>query len=258
MIRISRRRRDQPTERDLAALADGSLEPGRRAGVERAVAASPELQADVRDQQRALAAVRAVSAERAPAALRARVALARPPRRRARRIGALAVAATAAIAATVVLTLAGGSATTPSVADAAVLATRPAVAPAPEPAHGAATLPRPRGAGLPFPYWEEHFGWKATGVRRDRLDGRAATTVFYRRQSQLVAYTIVGGRPIPIGSPARVSVQDGTTFRSLVVHGRRAVTWLRRGHTCVLSGTTATRATLLRLAAWRGGGKIPS
>src|SRR5204863_6283045 len=122
-----RRPPDHPTERDLAALADGSLEPDRRIRVERAVAASPELQADLRDQQQALAAVRGASRELAPASLRMRVALARPARRPVRRIGALAVAATAAIAAAVVLTLGGGSGESPTVADAAALATRPAV-----------------------------------------------------------------------------------------------------------------------------------
>jgi hypothetical protein len=35
------------------------------------------------------------------------------------------------------------------------------------------------------------------------------------------------------------------------------VTWMRRGQTCVLSGTATSQATLLHLAAWRGGGGIP-
>ena len=163
------RRRDRPSERDLAALADGSLAPEQRARVERAVAGSPELQAELRDQRYALDAVRAASAERAPAALRARVAQSRPARRPVRRIGAVAVAGTAAIAAAIALTLGGGPAEAPSVADAAVLATRPPLASVPEAAHAAATLPSPRAAGLRFPYWRDHFGWKAIGSRHDRL-----------------------------------------------------------------------------------------
>jgi len=252
----NRRHRDRPTERDIAALADGSLAPGRRARVERAVAASPELQAELRDQRYALDAVRATATERAPAALRARVALTRPARRRARPIRAVAVAGIAGIAVAVVLTLGGGPSETPSVADAAGLATRPPVAGVTEAATGAATLPRPQGAGLRFPKWQGHFGWKAIGSRDDHLDGRSATTVFYRHESQVVAYTIVGGGPLPVGSPALASIRQGTALRSLTVHGRRAVTWLRGGHTCVLSGTQTTHATLLRLAAWRGGGEI--
>src|SRR5437763_46638 len=105
---IKRLRRDGPTERDLAALADGSLSPARRTRVERTVAASPELQADLREQRLAISAVHAAATERAPAALRARVAYARPSRRPARRIGALAVAGAAGIAATIVLALGGG------------------------------------------------------------------------------------------------------------------------------------------------------
>ncbi|MEY2535821.1 MAG: hypothetical protein QOF29_3731, partial [bacterium] len=215
---IRSRHHGQPTDRDLAALADGSLAPERRARVERAVAASPELQAGLRDQRSALAAVRAASAEDAPAALRARVALARPTRRPARRFGALAVAATAAVAATVVLTFGGGPTETPSVADAAVLATRPPVAAVLRAAYDAATLPGPRGAGLRFPDWQGPFGWKAVGVRHDRLGGRPATTVFYLRDGATVAYTIVGGRPLPAASPTQLSVRDGTALRSLMLH----------------------------------------
>jgi hypothetical protein len=254
---ITRRHRDETTERDLAALADGSLSPARRARVERAVAHSPQLQAELRDQREALDAVRTAAAERAPATLRARVALARPPHRPARRVGALAVAGAAAMAATIVLAVGGGPTETPSVADAAVLGERPPAAPVPDVASDAVALTRPLGAGLPFPEWEGNFGWKAIGMRSDRLDGRPATTVFYRRRSQVVAYTIVGGGPLPVGARATRSTREGTALRSLVVHGRRTVTWLRRGHTCVLSGTTATGATLLRLAAWRDGGKLP-
>jgi hypothetical protein len=201
--------------------------------------------------------VRAAAAERAPATLRARVALARPPLRAARRIGALAVAGAAAMAATIVLAVGGGPTETPSVADATALGERPPAAPVPDVASDAVALTRPRGAGLPFPEWQSHFGWKAIGMRSDRLDDRPATTVFYARRSQVVAYTIVGGGPLPVGARATRATREGTALRSLVVHGRRTVTWLRRGHTCVLSGTTATGATLLRLAAWRGGDKLP-
>src|SRR5437763_15215591 len=112
---IGRLLRNSPTERDLAALADGSLAPERRARVERAVAASTALQAQLRDERYALDAVRAVESERAPAALRARVALARPVRRRPRRVGAFARPAASAIAAARVDVLGGGRAAAPSV-----------------------------------------------------------------------------------------------------------------------------------------------
>ena len=70
-----------PDDSELAALADGSLEPRRRAALEARVAASPELSDLLAEQQRAVALARNAAAEvEAPAALRARV----DPRRRAR------------------------------------------------------------------------------------------------------------------------------------------------------------------------------
>src|SRR5436305_8557344 len=159
----TRRQRNRPTERELAALADGSLPAARRERIERAVAASPELQAQLRDQRHALDAVRAAAEVGAPAALRMRVAHARrPARARTRPAAALAAGGAAAAAVGVVLLAGGGShADQPTVADAAALGTRPAVATASELTHGRATLERPVAAGLRFPYWGDRFGWKA-------------------------------------------------------------------------------------------------
>ena len=86
---------------ELAALADGSLAPERRAALEARVAASPELADRLSEQQRAVAAAQsAVNGVEAPAALRARVEAQREARRvRAPRrlvlIGAPAIAALA-------------------------------------------------------------------------------------------------------------------------------------------------------------------
>jgi anti-sigma factor RsiW len=239
-----RRHRRRPSERELAALADGSLPRGRRERVERAVAESTELQAQLRDQRYALDALRTTSEVRAPAALRANVAHARPPAAgRSRLVPALGGATTAAAAAAAVLLATGGGGQGPTVADAAVLGARPAMVGASEQRHGPATLESPVAAGLRFPYWGDRFGWKAIGVRYDRLGGHRATTVFYRRRADVVSYTIVAGGALP--------EPRGTTFR-----GRTVVIWLRRGHSCVLSSTGASRATMLRLATWRGGGDI--
>jgi hypothetical protein len=253
------RRGHRLRERDLVALADGSLPEAKRAGVERAVAASPQLQASIASQRRALAALRGAD-DAVPHSLRARLALARDPRRR-RRIperlaGMLAAAALTAIIAA--LTIGGGGAAAPTVADAATLATRPAVAPALEPRKGSVTLPRLRGAGLSYPYWEDSFGFKALGARRDRLGARLATTVFYARAGKRIAYTIVSGPPLAAGSAMRSIVNAGTHFRSFSAGGRRIVTWLRRGHTCTLSAISAPYLTLLRLAAWTRAARNPS
>src|SRR5436309_6863129 len=95
---ISLRHR-QSSERDLAALADGSLPVRRRARVEQAVGSSPQLQADLRAERRALAAIRGAAGERAPVALRARLELARDPDPRWRLSRLMtATAATAAVA----------------------------------------------------------------------------------------------------------------------------------------------------------------
>jgi Anti-sigma-K factor rskA, C-terminal len=67
---------------ELAALADGTLPPERRAGLEARVAASPELSARLAEQQRAVMLTRSASANvDAPAALRTRVETQRRARR---------------------------------------------------------------------------------------------------------------------------------------------------------------------------------
>ena len=118
-------------------------------------------------------------------------------------------------------------------------------------------LPAPRAAGLPFPYWEDRFGWRATGFRRDDVGGRGATTIVYRRAGARIAYTIVAGDALRTGAATRRTVLRGTAVRAFRRDGREVVTWQRRGHTCVLSGAATSRDELLRLAAWTGGGELP-
>ena len=69
---MRRRREDETAE--LAALADGSLAPDRRAAAEARVAASPELAERLAEQKRAVAYARQAAADvEAPAGLRRRV-----------------------------------------------------------------------------------------------------------------------------------------------------------------------------------------
>jgi anti-sigma factor RsiW len=239
---IARRRRLRPSvlERDLTHLADDTLEPGRRELVERLVASAPELQERLREQRQAVAATRfAAQRERAPLALRMgrRAIGSRRPRRGT---FTLALAGPAAIVATILAVIAGGEPGL-TVAQAATLAARPALATVAEPPDGSAWLPGLRAEGLPFPYWEDRFGWRATGARTDRIDGRAATTVFYRRGAQRIAYTIVSGQALT--SDARPT--------AITAGGRHIVTWLRRGRTCVLSGQSVAPEALLELASER-------
>jgi hypothetical protein len=251
-----RARPQRPSERDLAALADGSLAGGRRAHVEALVAASPALQALVDEQRRAVSATRDAAVP-APGRLRARIAhptRPAPPRRRRVLLPGLAAAGAAAIVVALILATAGSG--SPTIAQAADLATRPASMPAPA-AHAGDVLPVVHEANLPFPYWEDRFGWRAVGVRRDHLEGRRATTVFYHRGGRRLGYTIVAGAPLAPPRHARVAVRGGTRVATFPANGRVVATWLRRGHTCVLSGAGVSRRVLLRLASWRGGGTIP-
>lgn len=104
---MRRRRGDEAGGREsaeLAALADGSLAPERRAALEARVAASPELAERLAEQQRAVAlAQSAADGVEAPAALRARIdAQRRSGRARVPRhlvlVGASATAAMLAVA----------------------------------------------------------------------------------------------------------------------------------------------------------------
>ena len=101
---MRRRRGDEADGREtaeLAALADGSLPPERRAELEARVAASPELAELLAEQQRAVTLARNAALEvEAPASLRARIES--PRRRRGPAVPRLAlvsaVTATAAVA----------------------------------------------------------------------------------------------------------------------------------------------------------------
>ena len=142
---------------------------------------------------------------------------------------------------------------------AATIAARPATASVAEPpGDGEVTLPGVRAGDLPFPYWEDSFGWLATGTRTDQADGRSLTTVFYQRGTQRIAYTIVGGAMLPPAAGAQTIIRGGTILTRSTSGGRLIVTWIRGGHTCVLSGAGVPVAALLKLATWRGRGHIPS
>jgi hypothetical protein len=104
---MRRRRGDEPgghEPAELAALADGSLSPERRAELDAQVAASPELARLLAEQQRAVELTRSVAVDvGAPSGLRARIDAQRRRRREpTRRLVAIGAVATAAAAAVVV------------------------------------------------------------------------------------------------------------------------------------------------------------
>ena len=247
---IGRRRHPSISERDLTALADGSLSASRRPRVERAVGASPELQADLAAQRRALAALASAAEERAPSALRARLELARDPRPRRvlPRRGLTAIPLAAAAAAAVIVLTVGGGPGAPTVASAATLAFRAPVQPAGSEVAHTETLSWPTAGGLSFPDWVREYGFSAVGARTDRLGDRVATTVFYKRDGARIGYTIVSGHALAAGTSARSTTWHGTHLLSFTKDGRAVVTWLRGGHTCVLSGNPGLLSELQRLA----------
>jgi hypothetical protein len=215
-------------EADLAALADGSLYGPRRAALEARLRTEPELAAALARQRGVLARLIA-TAPPAPLSLRMRVEELEVERprivRRTWRLwppAALAVAIT--VAAFVVLLAARG----PAVEEVLAVTSRPATA--------APALSRDF-EGVRFPRYEK---WRATGERRDVIDGRDVRTVFYAREGRVIAYSIVAG-------PA---LSEDEALRTVRGSGQVAVTWTRRGRTCIIASSGGDARALARLAVW--------
>jgi anti-sigma factor RsiW len=245
---------------ELTAYVDGRLDAQEREAVEARLSASPERAALVARHRRALQLVED-AAEPAPLGLRTSVqaqyerAAHRPRRRPALIAGAAAALAAAALI--VAFILPRGTPGAPTVSEAARLGVRPptAAAPAIDPARP--TLLRQALEGVPFPNWLAKFGWRAVGVRADRLNGRRVVTVYYRKAARELSYSIVGGQALAQPPRALTAIREGTLLRTIRVDGRLVVTWRRGGRTCVLSSRTAPRLVMLKLAGWKGKGTVP-
>ncbi len=255
----SHRDLDERTRRQLASLADGSLEGYPRTELENRLAGSPTLRAAFERQRAGAAALRRLNLQ-APASLRARLVTEAPAvsrgtaRRRLVLGGGLAGAAAAAVLA-VVLVLSSGSGS-PTVVEGARLAERPSTgAVAVDPSN-----PKLLAAdveGVPFPNWSRRFGWRQAGIRSDGLGDREARTVLYKHAGKRIAYTIVSGDGIAAPSDATTTRRNGVNLHSLSDRGRRVVTWWRDGRTCVLSASNVGNRELLKLASWKGDGAVP-
>jgi anti-sigma-K factor RskA len=198
-MRLLRRHPRDAEPVELAALADGSLAPERRAALEARVAASPELADRVAEQERAVALARSAVAEvEAPTALRARIEAQRRMRRVAapRRLALIGAAATAAVAVAVALVVSLSS-TSPERFHAALAPT--ALAPG---AKGKATL------------MQTSSGWRitlhATGL--PRLAGGRFYEAWLRNDSGVLVPigTFNDGRKVTLW--AGVSPEDFTTL----------------------------------------------
>ncbi len=247
---------DERTMRQLAQLADGSLQGWDRAELEAAVAASPALREALDRQRTATRALRGLDVQASPA-LRGRISAAASPRPARRRLvlrGAVAGALAAAALAVVLLIPSGNGGAT--VVETARLSERPAGgAVGVDPANS--RLLAANVEGVPFPNWRGEFGWRQAGTRSDDLDGRTARTVFYQHGGRRIAYTIVSGDGIPAPDGARPETRNGVHFHFLADGGRRVVTWWRNGRTCVVSSADVGGHQLLALASWKGDGAVP-
>jgi hypothetical protein len=218
---------------ELVALADGALPLERRADVEARVARSPRATESLRAQRRALAATRTF-APHAPAL--------RPPRRAPR--AALRPALAAACGLLALALVLGLALNRPegTLAAAVEISTRPAREPPPSGREF---------AGVTFPDWEREFSWRATGARRDRIDGRATDTVYYQHTHHRIGYTVLSGPAVALPAKGRRVVRDELTIQLYHDGPRTVAVFERAGRTCVLAGVVHRDDTLIRLAAWK-------
>jgi hypothetical protein len=234
----------------LVALADGRLRGRRRAKAEQRlerIHGAPEL---VRRQRRVAAALQG-----GPAAPPPRVTLpatSSPRPRPVLRIG-LAAATVAAVAAAAIAVFAP-SAGAPTAAEAAELGMLRATAPAPHPLPGAKARLNASFKGVTYPDWGDEFGWHASGARDDNVGGRATRTVYYEHMGHRIGYTVVSGDPLELPDGAERVSKGGVQIA--LFPDRDAAVFVRNGHTCVLSGHVMRRSTLVKLAAWKGGGTL--
>jgi hypothetical protein len=159
-----------------------------------------------------------------------------------------------AIALAVALPLDGPS--EPTVAGAAELSLHPATEPAPHESAQRPELLRRSFAGVSYPAWAERFGWRATGVRSDKLDSRATETVFYEHTHHRIGYTVISGNTIEPPADAEVLTAAGIDLHRFRLGRQDVVTFERGGHTCVLSGAVHDPDTLVKLASWQGKGAV--
>jgi hypothetical protein len=203
---------------------------------------------DVRAPEELHRRIDALVAERAPA---------HRPRAAALRFGFAGALALVVAAVALVVGLSGGGGSALTLHTAVALTQRPPTMAAPTQNPHNATELAADVEGVAFPYWEDRFGWRSTGARVDKLDGRSVTTVFYARgHGQWLGYAIVGGARAPHVSGGVVEERDGTVYRFLSEDGASVVTWLREGHLCVMAGHGVDDATLMALASWRERGTL--
>jgi hypothetical protein len=104
-------------------------------------------------------------------------------------------------------------------------------------------------AGVSYPDWGKRFGWFAVGGRDDKLGNRRTTTAFYRHTHHRIGYTVISGKPIKPPANADVTTVNGVRLHRFKLGAQDVVTFVRNGHTCVLSGEVHHASTLVKLAS---------
>jgi hypothetical protein len=233
----------------LVQLADGALTDDARRRAHARLRAIPDGERLV-ERQRRVARALSAGAQLPPL----HPAGSAPAPRAARRL-VIAGAVAAVVAVLLVLAPQGDAPTAERAADIAQL---PATGPAPG---ASGPVLRADIDGVRFPDWGPKFGWHATGMRRDEIAGRRATTIFYEHEGHRLGYTIVSGPALPRPAGARIIERDGlrmSVYRDPRHGGHDVAVFERDQRTCVIAGHVIHLSTLLELAAWKGDGHIRS
>ena len=174
-------------------------------------------------------------------------------RRHSQRLAAAAGATAALAAVAIALNSGTGNPTEPSQAKVQSAARLDPTDPAPAQIGGTPPVVDVRVGAHSFPDWTKKFGWKATGRRQDELSGRTVTTVFYTNsKGARLGYAIVHGEPLDDPAPGRRLTRDGKAYNVARTDGHTTVTWIERGHTCVIvASSTVPESKLVDLAASR-------
>jgi hypothetical protein len=208
----------------------------------------------------------AVAATEAPHSLRESIerererAAVSPPRasfwRRNTRVLAAtgsAVAVAAVLAGIVAVNQGGSGSSAPTLSAVEATARLEPTGPAPAPNGGDPPVLAARVGPIPFPDWQQKFGWKAVGAREDEVSGRTVKTVYYRNpDGARLGYSIVDGEPLLERPPGHAVTREGNTYHVANAGEHTVVTWTQQGHTCTfVASSTVPEANLVELAASR-------
>jgi hypothetical protein len=165
-------------------------------------------------------------------------------------VAALGAAAAVALA---IVAFTGSEGGEPSRANLEAVASLRPEQPAPRRAGGDPPVLAARVGPIAFPDWRQSFGWTAVGSRRDQVDDRGVTTVYYRNaDGASLAYAILSGPALEQAPEGRPVVREGNTYHVAESARHTAVSWTQQGHTCLIVASAAVPTDrLVEIAASR-------